>query len=332
MRILAGDIGGTSARLVLFEVEGERMESLAEASFPSRDYAGLGDIVREFLSSCSSACERACFGIPGPVRNGRSMVTNLPWSLDAVQLAEILGISRVALLNDLEAHAYGVSALRPEDFLVLNEGRPGVTGNAAIIAAGTGLGEAGLFWDGERYRPFASEGGHADFAAHSDLEIDLLKHLRGRFGHVSWERVLSGPGLVNIYRFLRQERPGDEPAWLTEEMRRTDPAAAVSKAGIAGRCPVCSEALDMFVGFYGREAGNLAVKMMATAGVYVGGGIAPKILERLKGKAFMRAFLDKGRMRATLERFPIKIILNDKTARLGAARYVAAGDALVGTK
>ena len=271
------------------------------------------------MSSQSLSCERACFGIAGPVKEGVAKTTNLPWTVKAQNLSAQLGIKKVSLINDLVANAYGIHALKPEDFFILNAGHS-ARGNAAVISAGTGLGEAGLYWDGEDHHPFASEGGHANFSPANEIEISLLKYLFTRFGHVSWERVLSGPGLVNIHQFLmghEQARPSRDHG---EAMRSSDPASVIAQKGLTGECKICSDTLDLFVSLYGSEAGNLALKVMAAGGVYVGGGIAPKILERFNGRAFMSAFLEKGRMRNNLEEIPVRIILNDRTALLGAAR------------
>jgi glucokinase len=333
--ILAGDIGGTNTRLALFRLDGERLALVAERTYPSRSYAGLDPIVREFASRDAPRVEHACFGIAGPVVDGRSATTNLPWVVDARRLAGDLRLASVGLINDLEANAYGIAALEARDFAVLHAGAAGETavvgaaGHAAILSAGTGLGEAGLYWDGERHHPFASEGGHASFAPVGDLQIELLRHLARSHPHVSWERVLSGPGLYNIYAFLRDTGRGEEPPWLFEQMREGDPSAIISGAALAGRSALCDQALDLFVVLYGAEAGNLALKFKATGGVYVGGGIAPKIIERLGQPPFVSAFLDKGRMRALLERIPVKVILNTRTALLGAARCAALRDGLM---
>ncbi len=318
--ILAGDIGGTKTRLAFFTVEGERLQSLVEETFPSRQYGGLDDIVRVFMSQQQVSVTHAGFGIAGPVKHGRCETTNLPWVVDARQLASQLGIASVALINDLEANAYGVAVLAAKDFVVLNQGAPDAGGNAAIIAAGTGLGEAGFYWDSVRHHPFACEGGHADFAPRNELETELLRYLLTRFAHVSYERVLSGPGLYNLYQFLRDTGRGTEPPWLTEELHQQDPAATISQAALSGRCALCVQALDLFVSLYGAEAGNLALKVMATGGLYVGGGIAPKIMQKLQDSTFMQAFTAKGRMQPLLEAMPVRVILNDKTALLGAAR------------
>ncbi len=318
--ILAGDIGGTKTNLACFEVEGMRLKPVVEGTFSSREHASLDEIVRQFVLAHTLRVEYACFGVAGPVRHGRCEATNLAWVVDARQLASELGIERVTLMNDLEANAYGVAALEPKDFVLLNEGAPDAEGNAAVIAAGTGLGEAGLYWDGTQHRAFACEGGHADFAPRNALEMELLRYLLTQFQHISYERVLSGPGLHNIYKFLRDTGRGEEAAWLTEEMHAHDPSAAISRAALGGRCALCVQALDLFVSLYGAEAANLALKVMAVGGVFVGGGIAPKIVAKLRDGTFMKAFTAKGRLKPLLEAMPVRVILNDKTALLGAAR------------
>jgi glucokinase len=319
--ILAGDIGATNSRLAVFAERGGRPEPVVEAAYPSRDHANLEAIVQTFLSAHDLPIEVACFGIAGPVRHGRSDTTNLPWDVDARELAQALHLRSVGLLNDLEAHAYGIDLLAPDDFVTLNQGTPETSGNAAVIAAGTGLGEAGLYWNGQQHLPFAGEGGHASFAPSDPLQIELLRFLSREIGHVSWERVLSGPGLYNIYRFLRDTGRGEEPKWLTEEMQQRDPSAVISQAALADTSALCRQALDLFVVLYGAEAGNLALKLMATAGVYVGGGIAPKIIQKLVGSTFMEAFAAKGRLEPLLQQIPVRIIMNDKVALLGAVRF-----------
>ncbi len=320
--ILAGDVGGTTTRLVFFRAD---LTPILTHSFRSLEHAGLSEIVRQFVSEARLPVERASFGVAGPVRDGRSKITNLPWVVDARDLARQLGLESVGLINDLEANAYGIAVLRPEDLLLLSPGSPDSTGNAALIAAGTGLGEAGLYWDGKEHRPFACEGGHATFAPRSELEIDLLRHLMGRIEHVSWESILSGRGLQRVYEFLRDSGRGKEPRWLAEKMRHEDPAAAISQAGLQGECDLCAQALDLFVSLYGSEAGNLALKVMATGGLYVGGGIAPKILQKMRDASFLEAFRAKGPMRPLLEAMPVRVILNEATALIGAARHAALG-------
>jgi glucokinase len=249
--------------------------------------------------------------------------TNLPWRISASQIQQHFDFEHCWLLNDLEANAWGIGALDAHDLAVLNTGNPEARGNASIISAGTGLGEAGLYWDGRMHRPFASEGGHTDFSPSDRLEFALLEQLAGQFGRVSWERVVSGPGLEAIYRFLRDLRSSQTPDWLAQEMRKTGVAPVVSRMALEQRDPLCVEALDLFTRLYAREAGNHALKIMATGGVYLGGGIAPQILPRLQQPDFIETFAAKGRMRPLMQAMPVKVILNDKAALLGAARFAA---------
>ncbi len=321
IKVLAGDIGGTKTSLAVIELEGSQREVLAQEHYPSTAYASLDDVVREFMAAQNPACDYASFGIAGPVKDGKCDTTNLPWQIDAQMLADALGFRRVWLINDLEANAWGIGILKEDDIYTLSAGNPDARGNASIISAGTGLGQAGLYWDGERHWPFGSEGGHADFAPASKLEISLLHYLQRQYDHVSWERVVSGMGLVSIYEFLSEHRQIETPAWLGAEMRDGDSAAAITHAAQAGRCPVCSETLDMFVKLYGVEAGNHALKIMATGGVYIGGGIAPRILDQLKGENFLHGFWSKGRMEPLMRSMPVRVILNDHTALYGAAVY-----------
>lgn len=323
--ILAGDVGGTNTRLAIIQAEGGGLKIVAEEIFPSREHVGLEGVLRKFISSHPIPVERAGFGVAGPVRNGRCEATNLPWVVDARQVARELGLEDVGLINDLEANAYGIVVLRPEDFLTLNAGAPDAEGNQAIIAAGTGLGEAGLYWDGKHHRPFATEGGHSTFAPRNELEMMLLKYLLARFEHVSFERVLSGPGLFNIYGFLRDTGRAEEPPWLADQMRQQDPPTVITQAALNGKSALCVQALELFVSLYGAEAGNLALKVMATGGLYVGGGIAPRIIRQLMDSRFMDAFTDKGRLKPLMEAMPVRVILNDKTALLGTARCAALG-------
>lgn len=324
--ILAADIGGTKVNLGIFDTQEGRLKLLTEGTRPSQKYARLQDIVQEFLASVNAPrIERACFGIAGPVQNGKAQLTNLPWKMDAAEMAEELRLGSVALINDLEANGYGLAELSAKDFHVLNQGDLDARGNAAIISAGTGLGEAGMFWDGQRHHPFACEGGHSDFAPQTKLDAELFGWLHDRFLHVSWEKVLSGPGLYNIYEFLRETKLGDDPPSFAEALTKSDPGVVISEAAIKGTSSRCAMALELFVTYYGAEAGNLALKIMATGGVYIGGGIAPKILAQLEGEHFMPAFVGKGRMRTLLAGMPVKVVLNPKTALLGAAHYAAFG-------
>ena len=326
--ILAGDIGGTNTRLAYFAADEERVRLVDLQVFPSRNYSALEDVLAEFVTTRKLPIERACFGVAGPVKRGRCVTSNLPWEVDARLLARQLDLETALLINDLEANAYGIAALAPEDFVVLNEGEPNAAGNAALISAGTGLGEAGLHWERGRHTPFASEGGHADFAPRNETEVELLFYLLRRHKRVSYERVLSGPGLYNIYQFLRDTGRGEEPASLAEQLRDQDPAPIISRAALDGSSELCARALEMFVSLYGAEAGNLVLKLMATGGLYLGGGIAPRIIDKLRGPTFRTAVTTKGRLSPLLVATPVRVIMNDQTALLGAARLAAFEDSL----
>jgi glucokinase len=321
--ILAGDIGGTNTRLAFFEGTPDRLQPVDIEIFPSSQFSGPAEMVRKFLDAHPNPVDAVCFGLPGAVVNGRVEPANLPWVVDARQMSADLGLAGITLINDLLANAHGIALLEESDFVVLNPGVP-AKGNRALISAGTGLGEAGLYADARGgYHPFPSEGGHVDFAPRNELEMDLLRYLMGRFDHVSYERVLSGPGLHNIYQFLRDTGRGAEPAWLAEQIAQGDPSAAISKSALEGTSGICVQALDIFVSLYGAEAGNLALKVLATGGAYVGGGIAPKIVRKLSSTAFMKSFSAKGRSGGILKDIPVRVITNDKTALLGAGRVAA---------
>ena len=318
--VLAGDIGGTNTRLARMQVTKQKVKTLSQEVYSSKEYAGLHEIVLAFVRTHGLHVDHACFGIAGPVINNIAKTTNLPWVVDANSLAVTFKLKSATLLNDLEAAAWGIEALSKADFSILQSGLSQTAGNAAVISAGTGLGEAGLFWDGQTHYPFANEGGHTNFSPTNELEIALLINLIARFGRVSWERVLSGPGLVNIHTFLLAHRRSIIPPWLKDEMCVHDPAASITQAAILERDDICIETLYLFVRLYGAEAGNLALKLMARDGVYLGGGIAPRILSALSTSgAFMTAFLDKGRLREFLETIPVSVILNTQTTLLGAA-------------
>jgi glucokinase len=321
--ILAGDIGGTHTRLAIVEAGKGGMRILFEKTFPSREMASLEAVISVFLSLHKTDLTGASFGIAGPVLNGRCEATNLPWVVDSKAVAKQLHLEKVGLINDLVANAYGIAALQNKDFVVLNRGARKATGNMAIISAGTGLGQAGMYWDGTMHRPFASEGGHTDFGPRNHLEMELLDYMMNIYRRVSYERLVSGPGLLHVYQFLRDTGKGDEPPWLAEKMRHGDPAPVITQTALEGKSPLCGQALDVFVSLYGAEAGNLALKVMATGGVCLGGGIAPKIVSKLKEPAFMNAFTAKGRMGPLLRNMPVRVIMNPKTALLGAARHAA---------
>ena len=319
--ILAGDIGGTKTNLAYFKSDHGKLTLLKTLGYPSREFASLDDVVRKFRDSFPADVECAAFGVPGPVVRGRTETTNLKWVVDSAPLADLLKLDHVGLLNDLQATAYGVLHLEARDKLVLNEGVPAHEGSMAVIAAGTGLGESGLIWDGREYKAVASEGGHSDFAPRDDVEDQLLIFLRGEFGRVSYERVVSGPGLRNLYRFFRTRVNYPEPEWLAKAIADGDPSAAVAQAAQGGKDEAASLALERFVSLYGAEAGNLALKILATGGVYVGGGIAPKVVAELQEGSFMTSFKAKGRYSPLLARMPVCVMLNDRIALSGAAHF-----------
>jgi glucokinase len=320
--ILAGDIGGTHTRLALFEKNEQGFLTIVEEKFSSSAYQSLSKIVQNFLENKSHSVNCACFGVAGPVQGKTAKITNLTWIADTDSIAELLGHYRIKLINDLEANAYGLNELNDNDFLILNKGESNPTGNRAIISAGTGIGEAGLFNKDGELRPFATESGHADFAPRNELEIELLRYLLTKFERVSLERVVSGLGLQNIYNFLRDTKRAEEPIWLAKEIKKnSDIGAVISQNGLEGKSAICEQTLDIFVSLYGAEAGNMALRLLATGGIYIGGGIAPKILPKLKEKLFLDSFLSKGRMRELLELMPVRVILNDKAALLGAAHF-----------
>ena len=331
--ILAGDVGGTKVHMALYRFEQGALRHVRDQKFPATQHPDLQSIVREFLGENDPATgqreeiDAACFGVPGPARNNVVRPTNLPWVLDSHQLARDLGIEHLFLINDLEANGYGIAELSPDQILILSEGDSSLVGNRALIAAGTGLGEAFLIWNGKNHIPMASEGGHVDFGPRTDLEIDLLRYLRKDpdiNGHVSWERVCSGIGLRNVYTFLRDEKKMEESPALRQRMQQEDPNSVIGKLGESGQNELCAKALDVFVSAYGAEAGNLALKVLAHGGVYVGGGIAPKIVKKLQDGTFMRAFCEKGRLHDVVCQMPVRIILETRAALMGAAAYAEA--------
>jgi glucokinase len=320
--ILASDIGGTRTRLAAFEIESSKLKCVVEKTYPSQEHNGLGEVVAEFVKTEGIPVHSACFGVAGPVRGGRSKISNLPWTIDSRELAQQLRLESVGLINDLEAYAYGVDALESKDLVTLSEGSENAEGNRAVISARTGLGVAGLYWDGFRHQPFACEGGHVDFGPRTDLEIELFRYVLQRHGHVSSERILSGPGIKTIYDFLRDTRKAEEPAWLKEQMAEThDAPALISKTSQENKASICDQTLSIFVSIYGAKAGDYALNFMSTGGIFVCGIIAAKNLAKMKEPAFMESFLKKGRMRSLLEDMPVKIVLNDDCGLMGAARY-----------
>jgi glucokinase len=322
MLLLAGDIGGTKTSLAVFSSEAGPRAPLTEITFTSADYSSLEELVRAFLTQVPWKVDGASFGVAGPVVSGRAKITNLPWAIDEAHLRKALKLPSVRLLNDLAAIAHAVPILEPGDLHTLNPGRSEPRGTRAVIAPGTGLGEAFLAWEGSRYRAYASEGGHVDFAPTDALELELLRYLLERYEHVSYERVCSGIGIPNIYSFLNQSGRAKEPAWLKEQLASApDATPIIVDAALDEKrpCAICTETLNVFIRILGAAAGNLALSVLATGGIYLGGGIPPRILPLLRNERFLQAFTSKGRMSKLLARVPVQVILNPKSALLGAA-------------
>jgi glucokinase len=324
--ILAGDVGGTKVHLALYDFEAGRLVQVRDHKYPAHEFGSLDEVVKAFQAEgTSEEIFAACFGCPGPVRDGRIKLTNLPWALDVRDLQRSLGIEPIFLINDLEANGYGIPELALESIFTLHAGDAAAVGHRGLIAAGTGLGEALLIWDGKQHRPIPSEGGHCDFAARTDREIELLKYLRATLpGRVSWERVVSGIAIKNVYAFLRDVEKLEEPAWLRDRMTKEDPNAVIGQCAEDGSSALCFETMQTFASAYGAETGNIALKVLAMGGMYLGGGIAPKMLKTLGNGSFVQAFLDKGRLSPVLEAVPVRVILDDSCALLGAAAYAEA--------
>lgn len=320
--LLAGDVGGTKTNVGIYSSDKGPREPLFEGTFPSGQYASLEDLVSEFLSKCSIKVDQAIFGVAGAVVGGQAKITNLPWVIEEKQFRETLNIRSVHLLNDLEAIAYGLTLLTRKDLHTLNEGTPISRGTLAVIAPGTGLGEAFLMWDGKRHRAHPSEGGHSDFGPNSMLEIGLLRYLHAKMGHVSYERICSGQGLPNIYAYLKETGHAEEQDWLAEQLSLADdPTPLIVNAALNAerKCELCHTTLEIFISALGAEAGNLALKVMATGGIYLGGGIPPRIISLLNDGSFMESFTNKGRFSELVSRIPVHVMLNPKTALIGAA-------------
>ncbi len=315
--LLAGDIGGTKTHLALCE-SGKKIK---EKKYPSQDFKTLEEIVKDFLSDVKAPIGKACFGIAGPIKDQKVIATNIPWVIESTRLQKELSIEKVVLINDLEANAYGIKTLSDDEFFVLNKGDSNARGNQALISAGTGLGEAGLYYNGKEHFPFASEGGHSDFAPRNDREIKLLKYLQSKFNHVSYERALSGYGLYNLFSYLVDVEKELVPKEILDTIDQKKGPKIISQKGLQEKGSIFEKTLDWFVSLYGAEASNMALKMMAIGGLYIGGGIAPKILDKMTSGIFMKAFLQKGRFEELLSKIPIKIILNENTALLGAIDY-----------
>jgi len=320
--ILAGEIGATRTRLAAFEKEGSRLKVVVEKTYLSQEHGSLSEIITAFITAEGIAVHSACFGVAGPVRRGRSKISNLPWVIDSRDLAKQLKLDSVGMINDLEAYAYGIDGLDSKDFVTLNEGSEDAEGNRAVISARTGLGVAGLYWDGFRHHPFACEGGHSDFAPRNALEMELLAYLQKKHGRISCERLLSGPGIKNIYDFLRDAHKADEPQWLKDAIAAApDPPALISQLALEGKALICDQTLSIFVSIYGAETGNCALNFLSTGGIFIGGSVAAKNVPKMKDPIFMQSFLDKGRMAPLLKEIPVAIVLNDDSGIIGAARY-----------
>jgi glucokinase len=320
--ILAGEIGATRTRLAAFETQGNQLQCAVEKTYMSQQHDGLPGVLAHFIKTEGIPVHSACFGVAGPVRAGRSKISNLPWVIDAREIAKQLRLNSVGLLNDLEAYAYGIDGLESKDFITLSEGAEGAEGNRAVISAKTGLGMAGLYWDGFRHHPFACEGGHADFAPRNDLQMELLAYLQKKYGRISCERILSGPGIKNIYDFLRDAHKAEEPEWLRAQMSAApDPPALISQMALENKSAICDQTLSIFVSVFGAETGNCALNFMSTGGIFIGGSIAAKIVRKMNDPVFLESFLDKGRMATILKDMPVKIVANDESGMIGAARY-----------
>ena len=320
--ILAGEIGATRTRLAAFEKEGSRLQLVVEKTYLSQEHSGLSDIIAAFIKAEGIGVHSACFGVAGPVRRGRSKISNLPWVIDSRDLAKQLRLDAVGMINDLEAYAYGIDGLDSKDFVTLNEGSEDAEGNRAVISARTGLGVAGLYWDGFRHHPFGCEGGHSDFAPRNALEIELLAYLQKKYGRISYERLLSGPGIKNIYDFLRDTQKAEEPQWLKDQIgAASDPPALISQLAAEGKAAICDQTMTIFVSIYGAKTGNVALNFLSTGGIFIGGSVAAKNVSRMRDPIFMQAFLDKGRMESLLKDMPVTIVLNDDSGIIGAARY-----------
>jgi glucokinase len=320
--ILAGEIGATRTRLAAFDKEGSRLKVVVEKTYQSQEHGSLSEIIAAFIQAEGIAVHSACLGVAGPVRRGRSKISNLPWVIDSRDLAKQLKLDSVGMINDLEAYAYGIDGLDSKDFVTLNAGSEDAEGNRAVISARTGLGVAGLYWDGFRHHPFACEGGHSDFAPRNALEMELLAYLQKKYGRISYERLLSGPGIKNIYDFLRDAHKADEPQWLKDQIGAApDPPAVISQLAQEGKAAICDQTLSIFVSIYGAETGNCALNFLSTGGIFIGGSVAAKIVPKMKDPVFMESFLDKGRMESLLKEIPVTIVLNDDSGIIGAARY-----------
>lgn len=319
--VLAGDVGATKTNLALFRMNGQDITTLKEGNYKSQDYKNITEITDDFLKD-QPHTQACCIGVAGPVLDGKVKLTNLSWELDSNEIAQHMKLKNVYLINDLEATAYGLAMLTDKDSVVIHKGSSTLSGNAAIIAPGTGLGEAGLYFDGKLFHPFATEGGHCDFAVRDKTDFELYEYLQNKFGHVSYERVICGPGIFNIYQFLEEEKKLEEPGWVSDKIKDGDAAAEISSH--TEQSALCNETMRLFIRFLAHESANLILKMKATGGLFIGGGIAPQLIPLFEKYQFNHSFVNSGRMNHLLEKVTVSIILNTKTAMLGAAYYGAA--------
>lgn len=322
LTVLAADIGGTKTDMALFEYRNGQFSILKEKKYVTNDWVSFVAMIQDF--GINPKPNRLSIAAAGPVNNGTVKMTNVVWLIDCEEISKALNIEHIFLLNDLEANAYGLAALKEDDFLVVYPGDSKMTSNAAMISPGTGLGEAGLFFNGKEFQPFATEGGHTDFGPHNELEVSLYRFLQNKYDHVSWERLVSGMGICTIYQFLRDEMGREEPAWLKEKLAENDRAATISLAAAKG-CEICQETMDLFVTYLAEEAANIALQLNAKGGIFIGGGIIPKIWNEHYKKIFLKQFFEVGRLKYLMEIVPVKIVLNPKTALLGVAYYGAYG-------
>lgn len=316
--VLAGDVGATKTQLSLINFDGDNYEILKEQKYKSNDYQNIIELTDSFLKG-SIFPDSISLGVAGPVLKGHAKLSNINWEINKDELSRHFKVKNVHLINDLEATAYGLAMLTEKDVAIIHRGDETPMGNAAVIAPGTGLGEAGLFWDGKYYHPFATEGGHCDFASRNKFDFELYTFLQHKFDHVSWERLVCGPGIVNIYQFLRDDKKREEPEWLKVKMTNNDAAAVISKH--VDQSEICKETMQLFIRYLAQESANLVIKLKATGGLFIGGGIAPKILHLFQNNDFYSSYCQSGRLNNLIEKVPIKVILNTNTALLGAAWY-----------
>ncbi len=320
--VLAGDVGGTKTHLALYKFEHGQPKLLVQKKYQTKEYTSLMAMIDAFQEKGILRFQQVCLGVAGPIANGKVHGTNFPWDIDCEELGNQLHLNSITLINDMEANAFGLAALRENDLEILKTGSK-IAGNAAIISPGTGLGEAGLFWDGEEYHPFATEGGHCDFSPRNEYDLEIWEYFHQKYGHVSWERLLSGQGIHDIYQLLRNLSGEKEPKWFSDQMKAADPAAVITHTAIEKQDPICRETLELFVRFLAIESSQLALKFKATGGIYIGGGIVPKIFHGINKETFYDNFTQSGRMNPLLEMVPVHVVTNEKAALLGAAYYGA---------